>query len=464
MFLKRIESKGLAHYSYIIGDGKEAIVIDPRRDCDVYIKETAHQGLHITHVLETHRNEDYLIGSVGLAASTGAKIWHADAQLEYHYGQPAQDGQIWKVGQLKLQAMPSPGHTPGSMSYLLYDPDGAPRMVFTGDALFAGDVGRVDLLGMNRAQEMASLLYDTLFNKLMPLGDGVIVCPAHGAGSVCGTAIADRIWTTIGLERCSNPKLQYKNKDEFISNIARELERPPYFTRMEKLNLEGAPLLDGLPILAPLTPIMFVSKAQDAIVLDTRMELSFGAAHVPNALSIWLNGLPSFAGWFIPYDQPILLVNETDNPVEAARFLVRLGYDELAGYLAGGMLAWHMAGLESNSIKMVTVQEFCRQLDERKQVWILDVRSDEELEKAGRIPDAYHIHITQLSNHLNEIRKDRTVYIFCGSGLRSMIAASMLRRQGWKDLVVVLGGLAGWNSIARPIKDDNSVTNPNVTF
>jgi hydroxyacylglutathione hydrolase len=157
-------------------------------------------------------------------------------------------------------------------------------------------------------------------------------------------------------------------------------------------------------------------------------------------------------------------VNETDNPVEAARFLVRLGYDELAGYLAGGMLAWHMAGLESNSIKMVTVQEFCRQLDERKQVWILDVRSDEELEKAGRIPDAYHIHITQLSNHLNEIRKDRTVYIFCGSGLRSMIAASMLRRQGWKDLVVVLGGLAGWNSIARPIKDDNSVTNPNVTF
>jgi hydroxyacylglutathione hydrolase len=452
MFLKRIESKGLAHYSYVIGDGGEAIVIDPRRDCDVYIKETTHQGLHITHILETHRNEDYLIGSVGLAASTGAKIWHADVELKYHYGQSAQDEQIWKVGQLKLQAMPSPGHTPGSMSYLLYDPDGVPWMVFTGDALFAGDVGRVDLLGMSRVEEMASLLHDTLFNELLPLGDGVIVCPAHGPGSICGTAIAPRIWTTIGLERRYNPKLQYKSRDEFISNVARELERPPYFTRMEKLNLEGAPLLDGLPILAPLTPRMFASKAQDAIVLDTRTELSFGAAHVPNALSIWLNGIPSFAGWFIPYDQPILLVNETDNSVEAARFLVRLGYDELAGYLAGGMLAWHTAGLESNSIKMVTVQEFCRQLDEHKQVWILDVRSDEELENAGRIPGAQHIPITQLLHHWNEVPKDRTVYIFCGSGLRSMIAASMLRRQGWKDLVVVLGGLAGWNSIAHPIK------------
>lgn len=452
MFFKRIESKGLAHYSYIIGDGNEAIVIDPRRDCDVYIEEAAHQGLRIMHILETHRNEDYLIGSVGLAVNTGAKIWHADVQLEYHYGQSAQDEQIWKVGQLKLRAIHSPGHTPGSMSYLLYDPDGVPWIVFTGDILFAGDVGRVDLLGMDRTREMASLLYDTLFNKLLALGDGVIVCPAHGQGSVCGSAIASRIWTTVGLERRYNPKLQYRNKDEFVSNVARELERPPYFTRMEKLNLEGAPLLDGLPILAPLTPRTFLTKAQDGIVLDTRIEVSFGAAHIPNALSIWLNGLPSFAGWFIPYDQPILLVNETDNPVEAARFLVRLGYDELAGYLAGGMLAWHMAGQESDSINMVTVQEFCRQLDEHKQVWILDVRSDEELEKVGRIPDAHHIHITQLPHHLYEIHKYRTIYIFCGSGLRSMIAASILRREGWKDLAVVLGGLAGWNSIARPIK------------
>jgi hydroxyacylglutathione hydrolase len=221
---------------------------------------------------------------------------------------------------------------------------------------------------------------------------------------------------------------------------------------MEKLNLEGAPLLNGFPILTPLTPKTFTSKRQDAIVLDTRMEVSFGAAHMPNALSIWLNGFPSFAGWFIPYDQPILLVNETDNHVEVTRFLVRLGYDGLAGYLAGGMQAWHMAGQESNSIKMVIVQEFCRELDERKQPWILDVRSNEELEKVGQIPDAQHIPITQLTHHWNEVPKDRTVYIFCGSGLRSMIAASILRRQGWEDLVVVLGGLTGWNSITHPVK------------
>jgi len=452
MFFKRVESEGLAHYSYIIGDGKEAIVIDPRRDCDIYLEEAAREKLRITHILETHRNEDYVIGSVGLAARTGAEIRHADAQFAYRYGQPVQDKQTWKVGRLKLEAILSPGHTPGSMSYLLYDPDGVPWMVFTGDALLAGDVGRVDLMGTSRTEEMANLLYDTVFDKLLPLGNAVIVCPAHGPGSLCANAITERIWTTIGLERRYNPKLQHIDRNEFISNVARQLERPDYFSRMEKLNLEGAPISHELPTLAPLTPEEFAKKARDAIVLDTRAELSFGAAHIPNALSIWMDGLPNFAGWFLPYDQPILLVNETDNPVQAIRFLIRLGYDELVGYLRGGMLAWHMAGQKSDSIKMATVQELCHELDEQKEVQILDVRSDEELKKEGWIRYAQHIPITQIPNRLNEVPKNQTVYIFCGSGLRSMIAASFLRRQGWKDIIVVLGGLAGWNSNSCPIE------------
>jgi hydroxyacylglutathione hydrolase len=452
VLFERIESKGLAHYSYIIGDQKEAIVIDPRRDCNIYIWKAYQEGVRISHVLETHRNEDYVVGSLELATRTGAEIWHADAQLHYLYGQPVEDGQAWKVGRLELEAIHSPGHTPGSMSYLLRDADSAPWMVFTGDALFAGAVGRVDLLGMDRTEEMAVLLYDTLFTKLLALGDEVMVCPAHGAGSVCGSAISERPWTTIGLERRHNPRLQHKDKAEFIADVARELERPPYFRRMEKLNHEGAPLLGALPVVTPLPAHTFAEKAEQAIVLDTRMELSFGSAHVPDAAFIWLKRVPGFAGWFLPYDRPILLVNETDDPTQPARYLIRLGYDRLAGYLSGGMLAWHTAGLESRSVRTVTVQELCQLLDEGADIWILDVRSKEELATAGEIPGAHHIHITQLPHHLDEVPKDRTSYIFCGSGLRSMTAASLLQREGWTDLVVVLGGLAGWSSFTCPLE------------
>ena len=452
MLFERFESKGLAHYSYLIGDEGEAAVIDPRRDCGQYLEKATVNGLRIAYVLETHRNEDYVIGSMELAAKTGAVIWHADEPLEYKYGKPASDGQTWKVGRLSLRAIHSPGHTPGSMSYLLLDPDGAPWMLFTGDALFAGDVGRVDLLGMDKAEQMAGLLHETLYNKLLPLGDGIIVHPAHGPGSVCGTDIAERSWTTIGLERKLNPKLNFADRDEFISNVARELERPPYFLRMEKWNLEGAPPLDSLPVPDPLTPEEFERKAAEALVLDTRMELGFAAAHVPGSLSIWLDGLPSFAGWFLSYDTPILLVNETDDPADAVVHLRRLGFDNIAGFLAGGILKWHMEGKQSASIHTITASEACSRLDLEENLFVLDVRSEHELEEKGRIRNARHIHLTGLPERLDEVPKDRTVYLFCGSDLRSMSAASILKRSGWTDLTVVLGGLTGWKSNKCPIE------------
>jgi hydroxyacylglutathione hydrolase len=452
MLFRRIESKGLAHYSYLIGDKTEAVVIDPRRDCDAYIQTASDQGMRITHILETHRNEDYVVGSRELAARTEAEIWHADTQLTYQYGQPVEDDKTWKIGRLKLKTIHTPGHTPGSMSYLLYDYMGKPWMIFTGDALFAGDVGRVDLPGVDMMKEMAGLLYDSLFKKILPLGDEIIVCPGHGAGSVCGAAIAERVWTTVGIERKHNPKLQHTDKDAFVKHIAQEIERPPYFRQMEKLNIMGAPLLGALPLPPPLSPSMFEAKMGDAIVLDTRMELGFSAAHVPGSLSIWINGLPSFAGWFLPYDKPLLLVNETDNPDQVMRYLIRVGYDNLAGYLSGGMLSWHVTGRESHSIRTITVQELCHELDTRQKPWILDVRSDDEVRNDGKIPDSHHIHITQLPNHIDQVPKDSAIRIFCGSGLRSMTAASLLQKRGWQEIIVILGGLSGWNSISCPLE------------
>ncbi len=452
MLFERIESEGLAHYSYIIGDGNIAVVIDPRRDCDIYVDLASKNGFRIAYVLETHRNEDYTIGSLELANLTDAEIWHADSKLEYQYGKPIKDGQIWQIGRLKIQAMHSPGHTPGSMSYLLHDQDNHPWILFSGDALFASDVGRVDLLGMDKAEELGKMLYNTIFNKFLPLGDDIIICPAHGAGSVCGSGIAERIWTTLGLERRYNPKLQFDSQDDFIKKAVKELERPPYFRKSEALNVEGAPILGKLPVLKPLSPDEFEKEAEKAIILDTRSDQDFGAAHIPKSLSIWLDGVPSFGGWFLSYDKPILLVSTSGDLDIVTRYLIRLGYDQIIGYLSGGMHSWHTAGKESISIGMVTVQSLCQILDEKKQAWILDVRSEEELEKVGEISGAKNIHITQLPNRLDEVVKDKRVYIFCGSGNRAMIAASILQNNGWEDIAVVLGGLQGWSSTSCPIK------------
>ena len=452
MILERIESEGIAHYSYIFGDGTRAAVIDPRRDCEIYIEKASEKNLQITHIFETHRNEDYAIGSVELRKRTGSEIWHADGQLDYKYGNAVKEGQDWQFGRLSLKAIHTPGHTPGSMSYLLDDPNGNPWIIFTGDALFAGDVGRVDLLGLDKMKELAGMLYETIYSKLLPLGDDIIVCPAHGAGSVCGADIAERIWTTIGLEKKYNPKLKYRNKEDFVTKIAKKLDRPPYFRKMEKYNIEGAPILGSLPILRPLSATEFANIANDATIIDTRMETCFGAAHISNSISIWLEGIPAFAGWFLTYDRPILLISESKDIDRATRYLIRLGYDRLVGYLSGGILSWHTAGFESSSIKMMTVKKLCNNLDKKLDAMILDVRSEEELEKAGKIMNARHIHITQLLERLDEIPKDQTIYIFCGSGLRSMTAASILKRNGWDDLVVVLGGIAGWNSTTCPIE------------
>jgi hydroxyacylglutathione hydrolase len=453
MLFERIVSEGLAHYSYLIGDKNQALVIDPRRDVEVYWELAHDAGMRIAYILETHRNEDYFVGSMELAGRTGAEVWHADGQWDYRYGNNVRPGQKWKVGRLEFEAIPTPGHTPGSMSYLLRDPTGLASMVFCGDALFAGEVGRIDLMGREMAAENAGLLYDSLFGKLLPLGDEIIVCPAHGPGSACGESIAERLWTTFGLERKHNPRLQAESRREFVAALLRsQPERPPYFSMMEMVNLEGAPILGALPNIIPLDPKEFQTLSKEAQILDTRQELAYGAAHISGAQFIWLDGLASFAGWFQSYDQPILLVGEGNDHEKATRILVRLGFDNIAGFLAGGMLNWHMSGRESASIRTLTVHEICRLLDSGEQIWILDVRSDSELEKDGRIVGAQHIHIKEIAEKMDEVPKDMTVYIFCGSGMRSMVTASFLESRGWNDLAVILGGIAGWRSMKCPIK------------
>ena len=453
MLFEKIKSPGLAHNSYLIGDDNEAVLIDPRRDIDIYLEKAVEEGYKITKVFETHRNEDYIIGSTELKAKTGAEIWHADEQFDYKYGNPVQDGQKFKVGSLKIEAIHTPGHTPGSMSYILYGYEGEPWMVFTGDALFAGDVGRIDFLGEDNLEKTGSWLYDSIFNKILPLGDEVILCPAHGSGSVCASAIAERDWTTVGIERKLNPKLQVENREEFIELVGEMLEYPPYFKNMEESNLTGRELLANFEKPTALSAAEFEEAMDDdTYIIDVRTEVSYAAAHVPGSISIPLQNLPSFVGWFIPVGAKILLVTEGEYPKEAIKHLYRTGYDNILGYLSGGIINWHMAGKKSESVNTVTVDKLCTLLDTEPDDWfILDIRSEEELETEGEIQNAENIHLTQLPKHYDKLPQDKPIYIFCGSGLRSMTAASLLQNEGFINHRVVLGGLVAWNSTTCPI-------------
>lgn len=452
MYLERVTAPGLAHYSYLIADEGRAVVIDPRRDVGVYLETAAERGLRITDIYETHRHEDFVVGSVELAEATGARIHHADGELDYAYGAAVEDGDILRFGRYELQALATPGHTPGSFSYLLRDVSGEPWIVFTGDTLFAGDLGRVDLPGVERMEEMAGLLWDSLRERLLPLGDHVIVAPAHGAGSVCGTAIAERPWTTIGLERRLNPSLRLDSKAAFIEAVAVEHERPPYFRMMEHYNLVGAPPVASATPAPQLDPAEFAARLDDCRLLDTRDAGAYAAAHPPGALSIWRDGLASFAGWLLPYDEPLLLVTRDTDPTPELILLRRLGYDDVAGCLAGGLPAWQMAGRPTESVETLTVQDLCGRLDEGRRPAILDVRSAAELESRGRIAGARHLHLTRLPEHVDGFAADDEPLIFCGSGLRSMVAASLLQRAGVRRPRVVLGGLSAWNSATCPVE------------
>jgi len=448
MILETIKSEGLAHLSYFVGSINEAIVIDPRRDCQVYIDIAQRKGMAIKNIFETHRNEDYVIGSPELAHFTKAKIHHGSG-LAFKYGQTLEEGQEFHFGKLKLTAIHTPGHTDESTSYALADLDAGeePVVAFTGDALFIGDVGRTDLYGPKEARRMTENLYNSIFKKILPLGDGVILCPAHGAGSVCGGAISEREQSTLGLERVLNPILQ-KKKEEFIEfKLSEHHERPTYFRRMEQYNMEGPPILGHLPNPNPLLPAEFQEQMDlGAVIVDTRTAPAFGGAHIKGSYNIWLNRLPLYSGWILPYDKPILLVLEDLGNLETAvRYLIRLGYDRIIGYLYDGIEAWYKKPFPLDHLGLLTVQELKERLDRGDELMVLDVREKDRW-LHGHIKGALHIYAGHLGQHLDEIPKDRPIVVTCKAGNHASLTASILRREGYREIYNLLGGMTAWQN------------------
>jgi hydroxyacylglutathione hydrolase len=449
MIVRRIKSEIVAHISYFIGSASEAFVVDPRRDPQIYVEISKKENMNIKYIFETHRNEDYVIGSKELASLTGAEIYHGPWP-DFRYGKRLNDSQKLKVGNLMVEAIHTPGHTPGCMSYAVSDLDSGkePILVCTGDTLFVNETGRTDFSGPDLRQEWSENLYNSIFNKLLPLGDHVILCPAHGAGSICGSSIAEREWSTIGIERLMNPKLQ-KPKQDFIKfKVQEHHEYIPYFRVMEKYNVEGAPFVGLGQKLEALSVKEFQNRINDgAVIVDTRSPAAFAGAHIERSYSIPTEIL-SFVGWFLSYDGPFVLV--VDNNLDyITSNLSRIGYDNITGYLADGIESWFNSGYPVESSGLLSASKLKEKLDSGENMILLDVRSKEEFEEK-RMKDARNIYVGHLEDCVEEIPKDDPIVTICETGNRASLAASILRRNGYDNVHNLLGGMSSWSESKYP--------------
>lgn len=443
MFLQKIKSDGIAHLSYIIGSGSSAAVIDPRRDIDIYLKLATKESANITHIFETHRNEDYVIGSIPLAKATGAKIYHGKA-LDFKYGNKVSSGDHFEVGDLRFEIYETPGHTFESISIALFDPNFGNKAVavFTGDTLFIGDVGRTDFFP-DQAEKVAGLLYDSIHNKLLPLGDQTILYPAHGAGSVCGSGMASREFSTIGYERMFNPIVQKSDRNDFIQyKVNEHHDQPPYFRMMEKYNLEGPPLNELRTSVTILNAEEFGNMQKDGMqIVDARSPEAICGAFIPGSMAMPLNMIPAFAGWLLSYEQPIGLVLHSQCELETAmRHFYRLGYDNVECHLAGGMHKWETSGKKYDRIPAMHASELLTKIKNKEDFILLDVRSKPEFEQK-HLPGSTNIYVGKLPKHLDELPKDKMIVTFCGSGRRAVIAASLLKSAGFKNVQNCLGSM-----------------------
>jgi hydroxyacylglutathione hydrolase len=456
VMFETVRTDGLAHLSYLIGDrfSGRAAVIDPRRDVDVYLELARRHRLTITHALETHIHADFVSGSRELAARTGTARICVSTEGGARYGfdhEPLRDGARVELGAVTLTAVHTPGHTPEHMAYLAAE-KGKPWGFFSGDFLFADSVGRPDLLGADQTPGLAKALFRSLRNALAPLPDELPLYPAHGAGSPCGANICDR-QSTIGHERRHNPALQFTDESTFIDWVLRTAPpMPRYYPRMKKINARGPEVLGGLPAVEWLEPAAFGRRLVEGVqLIDNRQMLTFGEGHIEGAwnlgprpeLSLW-------AGWMLDPEKPIALVLPRDGDLpEVLRQFLRVGFTRFAGCLKGGMEAWVRAGLPVQELAQVPVQELNRLLPPRD-FQLLDVRTPHEWDE-GHLPGARYAFLGELPGKLKDLDRDRPVVVYCASGYRSSLAASLLQAKGFSKVRNVPGGYGAWTTAEFPV-------------
>lgn len=452
MQLVTLETPGIAHYAYLLVDGGEAAIIDPRRDIDDYLLAARAQGARIRYVVETHRQEDFVMGSAYLAQRVGAQIVNGRHQIFAHGDLKLGDDDSFAVGRLTVRALQTPGHTPESMSYAIYTEqrDAEPWGVFTGDALFFGTTGRTDLTDGLTSTEAAAMLYDSVHDKLSPLGDTTLILPAHGPGSVCGSGMVELPRSTLGAEKRYN-EVFVLDREAFARKKGGErIPRPPYFRHMEGINRRGGLPPARRPGEVPLLQAADFGRRLDGpILIDTREPEGFAGGHVSGAHSVWMGGLPVFGGWVATHESPTMLISEHDQEVEeAVLHLSRIGIDNIQGALQGGFGSWRKSGKPIASTGTTTPQRVHAELGATQ---VLDVREADEY-ATGHIPGALHAYVGDLPGALAqlELRREQPVVVTCSVGHRAGLAASILAREGFTSVFNLLGGMSAWRALELP--------------
>jgi len=455
----------LAHASYLIGDegSHEAAVVDPQRDVDQYVEAAQGLGLQIRHVFLTHFHADFLAGHLELRDRTGARIYlGARAEAEYAFT-PMKEGDSLEFGDVRLKVLETPGHTPESISILVYDvakDAQRPEAVLTGDTLFVGDVGRPDLrasLGWS-ARELGSMLYDSVHEKLLPLPDETRVYPAHGAGSLCGKSLGSENSSTIGEQRRWNYALQPMSKETFIGIVlADQPDAPSYFTYAAVLNTKERPTLEQAreQTLRPLTLDKVLElKDAGAQVLDVRDPAHWAAGHLVGSINIGLSGtFATWAGSLLDRERPIVIVAEPGGEQEAQTRLGRIGFDHVAGYLDSGMQALESQMDLVRRTDRLDPSALAEELKASEPPVVLDVRSPAE-RKAQRIDKSVHVPLNHLLERLQEVPRDKRIVVQCASGYRSSMGVSLLLRHGFDAVADLTGGISAWEATGLPVAAD----------
>lgn len=449
MVLEQLYTKCLSEAAYFIASDGEAAVVDPLRDVDEYIRKAEEMGVKIKYIFETHFHADFVSGHLELSQRTGAPIVYGpntETKFDVHV---AADGEEFTVGKLKIKVLHTPGHTLESSCYLLHNEEGKPHCIFTGDTLFVGDVGRPDLFSGNMSkEELAGMMYESLNEKIKTLPDDVIVFPAHGPGSSCGKNLGAETFSTIGQQKATNYALQDMTKEEFVKAVTEGLSTPPaYFPLNAKINKEGYESMDALMRIAMtgFTVAELKEKLKDEVLLlDTRPATEFTQAFIPGAISIGLEGrFAEWAGSLLPFDQPMVLVTEPGREEETVIRLARVGFENVQGYLEGGISAWINAGEKVDMIIDIEPDELAMDMPHDNKLEVLDVRKESEYD-AGHVKGATNAPLDSLRDIFNIalISSENNLYIHCAGGYRSVIAASLLKRQGYHNLRNVLGGFS----------------------
>jgi len=446
----------LAHASYMLISGKEAAVVDPQRDIDLYLQTAKQHNAKIRHVLETHLHADFVSGHRELAERTGANIYigpNGGATVKHV---EVRDGFQIRMGTVRITVLETPGHTPESVCFLVTEEEKSPEpwAVLTGDTLFVGDVGRPDLSKAFTPPVLAGMLYHSLHAKLLTLPDSVIVYPGHGAGSLCGRNLGTSRSSTIGTEKLTNYALQIKTRDEFIQALTSNLPpRPDYFPQDAQINRAGAPALADLPALAPLPAAKLKALLDEGVTaIDVRPGDDFAKAHVPGSVNIPLNGqFASWAGTLVDLKaRPALIADTPEQLSEARTRLARIGLDEQSGYLQDGLRAWTQAGFELASIEQINVRNLNQQLP-RHDAQLLDVRRKPEWDTAY-IDGAMLWPLDEFKSSLPQLDKNAPVIVICKGGYRSLIACSLLQRAGFRSVTNVVGGIDAWQKAQLPVE------------